>query len=140
MRSVLTPCHLGLADLLDGCLLDSRRLQAEYYDCWTVLARWGTRSPPDWDCVGLAADAQQLIAGIKQQLTLLCQNQPSGMSVEKRGVQAFFQRADLAADGRLRQMQRFASMGQAASIRYCVKYPQLVPVHPEILSVRCICK
>ena len=69
MRSVLTPCHLGLVDLLDGCLLDSRRLQAEYYDCWTVLARWGTRSPPDWDCVGLAADAQQLIAGIKQQLT-----------------------------------------------------------------------
>ena len=39
------------------------------------------------------------------------------MAVEKRGIQAFFQRADLAADGGLRQVQRLTRMGEAAGIR-----------------------
>ena len=43
--------------------------------------------------------------------------------------EAFLERADLAADGRLAQVQRLARMGQAARVGHRVKDPQLVPVH-----------
>ncbi len=51
--------------------------------------------------------------GVEQQFALFGQNQPARMAVKQRGVQRFFQRADLAADGGLRQVQRVAGMGQA---------------------------
>ena len=56
------------------------------------------------------------------------------MTVEQGGVQAFFERADLAGNGRLRQMQRVAGMGEAACVGDCVKYSEFVPIHREITS------
>ena len=44
------------------------------------------------------------------------------MAVEQRGVQALFQRPNLAGDGRLAEVQGIARMRQAASIGDCVKY------------------
>ena len=72
---------------------------------------------------------------VKQQLTLLCQNQPACMPVKQRDVQAFFKRADLSRYGRLAQMQGVACMGQAARIRHRVKYSELVPIHPATLDL-----
>jgi hypothetical protein len=43
--------------------------------------------------------------------------------MEKRHAQTVFQRADLPADRRLRQVERFTGMGEAASFRHGMKYP-----------------
>jgi hypothetical protein len=55
------------------------------------------------------------------------------MAVEQVGVQLLFQSADLATDGRLRQIQLVARMGQAARVRHGVKYSELVPIHEDYL-------
>ena len=44
-------------------------------------------------------------------------------------VEVLFQRADLPADGRLRQCEFVARMGEAAGVRHGVKDPELVPIH-----------
>ena len=52
------------------------------------------------------------------------------MAVEQRHAEALLERADLAADGGLAEVQRFARMGEAARLGDGVKDPQLVPIHP----------
>jgi hypothetical protein len=80
-----------------------------------------------------AASSRLVIAGgVEQKLALFGQDQPARVAVKQRGVEVFLQRADLAADGGLAQMQRVARMGQAAGIRHRVKYPQLVPIHASL--------
>ena len=67
--------------------------------------------------------------GVKQQFALFGQDQAAGVTVKEGGAQRFFQRPDLPADGRLRQVQRIARMGQRPGIRHRVEDAQLVPVH-----------
>ena len=50
------------------------------------------------------------------------------MAVKQGRVEAFFQRADLAADRGLGQVQRIARMGEAAGLGDGMEHPQLVPV------------
>jgi hypothetical protein len=58
---------------------------------------------------------------------------PRAWRWKQRRVQALLQRANLAADGGLRQVQHLARMGQAAGIGHRVKNPELVPVHGATL-------
>ena len=74
---------------------------------------------------------EHIARGAKQEFTLLGQDQPAGVAVEQRDTQAFLERADLPADGRLAEIQRLASMREAARLGHRVEYPQLVPVHPR---------
>ena len=67
--------------------------------------------------------------GIEQQFALLGQDQAAGVAVEQGGVQPLLQRADLARDGGLTEMQRIARMGQRACRRDRVKDAQFVPIH-----------
>ena len=64
-----------------------------------------------------------VLGRVKQQFALLGQDQTARMAVKQGRVQPFLQRADLAADGRLRQMQRIARMRQAARIGHGMKNP-----------------
>ena len=64
-----------------------------------------------------------------EHVALFGQDKPARMPVEQRHLQAAFQRADLAADGRLAQVQLLAGMGEAAGFRDGVKDPKLVPIH-----------
>ena len=67
--------------------------------------------------------------GLEQQLALLGQQQPAGVPAEQRGVEALLERADLAADRRLAQVQRVAGVGEAAGVGHRMEDSQLVPVH-----------
>ena len=60
---------------------------------------------------------------------LLGENQSPRVAMEKRGVEAFLKRADLAADRRLAQVQLVARMGQRPRVGHRMKYSELVPVH-----------
>ena len=67
--------------------------------------------------------------GAIEQLALLGQDQAARMAVEQRDAQLLLERADLAADRRLAEIQRLARMGEAARLGDRVENPQLVPVH-----------
>ena len=67
--------------------------------------------------------------GIKQQFALLGENQPTGMAVKQGGIQRFFQRSNLAADRRLRQVKLIPRMRQAADLGDRMKDSKLVPIH-----------
>ena len=73
---------------------------------------------------------EDLARRAEQQLALLGQDQAASMAMEERHAEAFLERADLAADGGLAEVQRFAGMGEAARLGDGVKDPQLVPIHP----------
>ena len=70
--------------------------------------------------------------GVEQQFALFGENQSARVAVKKRGIQAFLQRPDLSAHGRLTEMQRLARVRQAARIGHRVKYSELVPIHCDI--------
>ena len=61
---------------------------------------------------------------------MLGQDQPAGVAMEQRNAEAFLERADLAADRGLAEVQRFPRMGEAACLGDGMKDPQLVPIHP----------
>ena len=71
-----------------------------------------------------------------QQLALLGQDQAARMAMEQRHAEAFLERADLAADRGLAEIERLAGMGEAARLGDGVKHPQLVPVHRRCPSQR----
>ena len=51
------------------------------------------------------------------------------MAVEQHDTELLLERADLAGDRRLAELQPFAGMREAAGIGHGLKDPQLVPVH-----------
>jgi hypothetical protein len=53
---------------------------------------------------------------VEQELALFGENQAARVAVEERGVEALLERADLAGDGGLAEVQRVAGMGQAARV------------------------
>ena len=69
-----------------------------------------------------------------QQLPLLRQDQAARVPVEQRHVEAVLQRADLARDRRLAQIEHLARMREAARFRDGVKNSQLVPIHHRRIS------
>ena len=72
---------------------------------------------------------EYLARGAEQKFALLGQDQPAGMAVKQRHAKALLERADLAADRGLAEVQRFARMGKAARLGDRVENPQLVPIH-----------
>ncbi|MNP83236.1 hypothetical protein D3C76_1821240 [compost metagenome] len=51
------------------------------------------------------------------------------MTVEQRASERFLERADLAADGRLGQVQNIPRMGQRPRVGDGMEYSKLVPIH-----------
>ena len=72
--------------------------------------------------------------GAEQHLALLGQDQAAGMAMKKRRAEVGFQRADLAADRRLAQAQRFAGVGERPGVGGGLKNAQFVPVHGRSLD------
>ena len=73
-----------------------------------------------------------LTAGIEH-LAFVGEREAARMTLEQRRGDFFFQRADLAADGRLAERQHLAGMGEAARRGDRVKDAKLVPVHLRYL-------
>jgi hypothetical protein len=65
----------------------------------------------------------------EQRLALFGEDQAARMAMKQRRAEILFERADLPADGRLAQTQRFAGMGERARLGRGLKNAQLVPVH-----------
>ena len=59
-----------------------------------------------------------LVRGLVEHLALFGQNQAARMAMEQRRIEAFLERADLAADGGLAQIQQLARMRKAAGFRH----------------------
>ena len=74
--------------------------------------------------------------GVEQKLPLLGQNQAARVAVEERGAERVLERADLAADGRLAQMQHVPGMRERARRRDGVEDPELVPIHGDAFAGR----
>ena len=72
---------------------------------------------------------EDVMGGAVENLALLGENETPGMAVEQRHLEVLLERADLAADRRLRQAQIMAGMGEAAGIGHRVKDSELVPIH-----------
>ena len=70
---------------------------------------------------GLELD-QDVVGGAEQHLALLGQHQAARVPVEQRHADILLQRADLARDRRLRQMQLVGGMRERASLRRGVKH------------------
>ena len=51
------------------------------------------------------------------------------MAMEERRAEVLFERADLPADRRLAETERFAGMGERAGVRRGLENAQLVPIH-----------
>src|SRR5262249_40529714 len=64
-----------------------------------------------------------------EQLALLGEYQSARVTVEQRNRNALFERADLAADRRLAEIQGPTGMGEAPRFGDSVEYAQLVPIH-----------
>ena len=75
--------------------------------------------------------AQHIRDGGEKQLAFVGQGQAAGMALEERRGNLLLQRTDLAADGRLRQAQRLAGMGEAAGARHRVEDAKFVPIHGQ---------
>ena len=77
-----------------------------------------------------SVDLARHVAGrAVEQLALLGQDQAAGMAVEQHDAKLLLERADLARDRRLAELQPLAGMGETAGIGHGLKDPQLVPVH-----------
>src|SRR5579871_3532858 len=72
---------------------------------------------------------EDFMGGAVEQFALLGQDQAARVPVKQGDVEAFLERADLAADGRLAEVQGFARMGETPGLGDGVEYPELVPVH-----------
>ena len=72
---------------------------------------------------------EDVMGGAVEELALLGQDQAAGVAVEQRHLEVLLERADLAADRRLRQAQIMAGMGEAAGLGDRVEDPELVPIH-----------
>jgi len=59
---------------------------------------------------------------ISTSCAVLGQHQAARMAMEQGNPDVVLQRADLARDGRLRQMQRLGRMGEGAGLRRGVKH------------------
>ena len=89
--------------------------------------------------------AQQRLRGIDlgghvargpiEQLALFGEDQAARMPMEQHDAKLFLERADLARDRRLAELQRFTGMGEAAGVRHGLEYAQLVPVHSHASPV-----
>jgi hypothetical protein len=64
-----------------------------------------------------------------QQLALLGEDQPAGVTMEQRRAELSFQRADLPAYRRLAHVQRLAGARERARGGGRVENPELVPIH-----------
>jgi hypothetical protein len=62
-------------------------------------------------------------------MTAVGQNQSARMALEQLHAELFFQRGDLAGDGRLGDAQTLAGERQASGVRRRMKRPQLSPIH-----------
>src|SRR4051794_40446319 len=69
------------------------------------------------------------MSGAIQQFALLGEDESARMAMEERHIEALFERADLARNRRLAEIEHFPGMGEAARLGYRVENPQLVPVH-----------
>jgi hypothetical protein len=70
---------------------------------------------------GLQLD-QHVVSGAEQELALLGQHQPAGMPTEQRHTDVLLQRAHLARDRRLRQMQLLRGMSERSRLGSGVKH------------------
>ena len=68
------------------------------------------------------------MGGAIEQFALFGQDQAAGMAVEELDADILLQRGDLAADGRLGQVQLVGGMGKGPSFRSRMKNAQFVPV------------
>ncbi len=66
---------------------------------------------------------------LQQRLALFGEDQAARMAMKQRRAEIAFERADLPADRRLAEAQRFARVGERARLRGSLKDAQLVPVH-----------
>ena len=74
----------------------------------------------------------------EQHFALLGEDEAARVAVKKRRAEVLFQRADLAADRRLAQAERFAGVGERAGVGGRLENAQLVPVHERFpLSTFC---
>src|SRR5262249_12126367 len=67
--------------------------------------------------------------GAVEQLALLGQDETARVAMEQHHTELLLERADLARDRRLTELQRIARMREAAGIRHGLKDPQLGPIH-----------
>ena len=70
-----------------------------------------------------------IVRRLRQQLSLLGQNEPAGVAVEQLHAEVLLQGGDLTAHRRLAQVQHFACVREAARLCHGVEDSQFVPVH-----------
>ena len=81
-----------------------------------------------------------VLDGAEQQLPLFGQDQPPRVAVEQRRFEFGFERADLAAHGRLAEVQDLARVGEGPRIGGRLEDPQLVPIHRRLPHGRTPCR
>src|SRR5260370_21968020 len=74
---------------------------------------------------------ENLARSAEQQLTLLGQDQATGVTVKQWDAETFLECADLTAYGGLAEVERFARVGEGACLGDGVQDPPLIPVHTD---------
>ena len=78
--------------------------------------------------------AENFLRRAVKKFSLLGQNEPARVPVKKRNIQVALKGADVAADCRLADAQRFARVRETSRFRRSVENPKFVPIHWEIAA------